>query len=270
MAEIAKLPAFARRDLRIMLSYRAAMVGGLLSVIAQAFALSFLGKLVDPARLPTFGTTHATYLEFVAVGIGLNMLVLLMLHQVATAMRTEQLTGTLESLLATPTAIATIQTGSALFEVVYAPLRLAIFVGLIAILFGLPFHASGIAPSATLLVAFVPFVWGLGLVSAGAILTFRRGSGAVTLGGTLLGLSSGAFFPLSLLPQWLQTLANANPLAIAIDGLRQALIGGTGWSGVGSDLLKLAPLSLAALLIGTLAFRLALQRERRNGTLGLY
>ena len=32
----------------------------------------------------------------------------------------------------------------------------------------------------------------------------------------------------------------------------------------------LAPMSLAAVAVGALAFRAALARERRNGTLGLY
>jgi ABC-2 type transport system permease protein len=270
VAEVAKLAAFLRRDLRIMLSYRMAAIGGLLAVFAQALAFSFIGKLVDPARLPTFGGERATYMEFVTIGIALNMIVALMLHQLAMAIRTEQMIGTLESLLVAPTRVFTIQAGSAAFELLYVPLRIGLFLGLIGILFGLNFHASGIMPSIVVLVGFVPFLWGLGLVSAAAILTFRRGAGALTVGGAMLGLVSGAFFPLVLLPAWLQTIANANPLAIAIQGVRDALIGGLGWTSVADELLRLIPLSLAAVLVGLMAFRLALKRERRLGTLGLY
>jgi ABC-2 type transport system permease protein len=269
-AELAKLPAFIRRDLRIALSYRMAAFSGLLAACVQALVFSFIGKLVDPSRLPSFGGTHATYLEFVTIGIGLNMVVLLMVHQLATAIRTEQMIGTLESLLVTPTKAVTIQIGSAAFELLYIPLRMGLFVALIAILFGLNFHASGIVPSIGLMLAFLPFLWGLGLVSGGAILTFRRGAGAVATGGTVLGLASGAFFPLALLPQWLQTVAAANPLAIAIHGLRETLIGGTGWASIGSDLITLLPWSIAAMTAGIIAFRAALARERRNGTLGMY
>ena len=92
LAEAGKLSAFGRRDLRIMLSYRAAAIAGLASLAAQAVAFSFLGKLVDPARLPSYGGVHTTYMAFVTIGIGLNMVVIVMLHQVATAMRNEQLT----------------------------------------------------------------------------------------------------------------------------------------------------------------------------------
>jgi len=143
--ELAKLPAFVRRDVRIALSYRMAALGGLLALAMQAVVFSFIGKLVDPAQLPTFIGTRATYMEFVTIGIGLNMVVLLMVHQLATAIRGEQMIGTLESLLVTPTRTTTIQVGSATFELLYIPLRIGILVALIAILFGLDFHASGIA-----------------------------------------------------------------------------------------------------------------------------
>jgi hypothetical protein len=55
-----------------------------------------------------------------------------------------------------------------------------------------------------------------------------------------------------------------------MEGTREALIGGAGWSAVGSDVLVLGTLSIAALFAGVSAFRAALAREHRRGTLGLY
>jgi len=253
-----------------MLSYRMASVAELAGVAGQAIALSFVGRLIDPARLPVYGSTHADYLEFVVIGIAMNMIVILMLHQLAMAIRNEQLAGTLESLLVTPTRLTTIQAGSAAFQLLFVPLRMALFVGALGIVFGLHYHASGLLPSAVILLGFLPFLWGLGLVGAAAILTFKRGNGALMTGGTVLGLASGALFPLTLFPVWVRTVAQANPLAIAISGTRQALIGGTGWASVGTDLIELVPLALVALTLGAIAFRLAMGRERRLGTLGLY
>jgi ABC-2 type transport system permease protein len=270
IGELAKLPAFMRRDLRIMLSYRMAAAADLFGLAAQAVVFSFIGKLVDPSRLPLYGGTRASYLEFVSIGIVFNMVVVLMLSQVGTAIRNEQLIGTLESLLVTPTRVATIQAGSAAFELLWVPVRMALFLVVIAVAFGLDLHVGGILPSVVLLLAFLPFLWGLGLVSAGAILTFRRGAGALAAGGTVLGLASGAFFPLSLLPHWLAAIAKLNPLAIAINGMRETLIGGVGFSSLGSSFAELAPLSIAGLVVGVMIFRFALKRERRLGTLGLY
>ena len=60
--------------------------------------------------------------------------------------RQEQLTGTFETLLATPTATGTLQLGSVSYTLLMVPVRATILLGAIAIGFGLGFHASGVGP----------------------------------------------------------------------------------------------------------------------------
>jgi ABC-2 type transport system permease protein len=147
---------------------------------------------------------------------------------------------------------------------------MALLLAAVALTLGLGYEASGILPSLVLLAGLVPFVWGLGLMTAAAIVTFRRGTGPLGVIMSVLGLASGAFFPLALLPEWLQRLAQANPVAIAMEGTREALIGGVGWAAIGSDFIVMVVLSGAAMFAGVAAFRVALAREHRRGTLGLY
>jgi ABC-2 type transport system permease protein len=189
---------------------------------------------------------------------------------VATAIRQEQMIGTLEALLVTPTSPTTVQAGSVAFDLLFIPIRMGLLLAAVAVTLGLGYEPSGILPSLVVLAVFVPFVWGLGLVTAAAIVTFRRGEGLLGVTMSVLGLASGAFFPLALLPDWIQALAEANPVAIAMEGTREALIGGAGWGALGPELLVLGVLSVAALFAGVAAFRAALAREHRRGTLGLY
>jgi len=270
ITEAPKLAAFVRRDFRIALSYPMGALGGLVGIIVPVLAFSLLGKLVDPTRMPTFNGTRSTYIEFVVIGICVNMTVLLLLHDLARALRTEQMIGTLESLLVTPTRIGTLQVGSTLFNALYVPLRLCLFLAAISIVFGLDLHPGGVLPATVLILEFLPFLWGLGLIAAGAVLTLRRGMGAVGAGVALVGLSSGAFFPLSVLPAWLAHLAAFNPLAIVLTALREALIGGAGWHALAAPMIALLPLAVASVAAGICFFRLFLRRERRLGTLGLY
>ncbi len=268
--ELGKLSAFLRRDLLIAWSYRLAFVSEWSGLALQAVMFYFVGRLVDPSVLPTYGGSEATYMEFAAVGIAMTAFVQLALSRVGTGLRSEQVQGTLESLLMTPTSPSTIQIGTVFYDLLYIPLRTAVFLVLTAVAFGLHFDTDGFLPALTVLLAFIPFVWGLGVANAGFILTFRRGGGISGLVITLLTLFSGAFFPLELLPEWGQDSAKLNPIAIAIDGMRQPLLGGSGWSGVGGELLVLLPLSALSLAVGLLAFRAALKREKRRGSLGLY
>ena len=268
--EATKLPAFLRRDFLIAWSYRVGFFSDFANLAAQMALFFFVGELIDAGQLPTYGGAEVTYLEFVTLGIVLNVFVQVALSRTSEALRTEQMIGTLEALLTTPTATATVQVGSAAFDLVYMPIRTGILLLFMALVVGLDLHASGALPALVLMLAFIPFVWGLGISTAAAILTFRRGSGMMGLGTLVLGLASGAFFPLSVLPAWVASVAEYNPLAIAIEGLRETLLGGTGWGGIADDLTVLIPISAVSVAIGSVLFRLALRRERRRGTLGLY
>ena len=179
-----KLGAFFRRDFLIAWSYRMAFVTDAAALMLQAVVFSFMSKLIDPQRLPEFGGHRASYMEFVAVGISLAAFVQLGLGRVAQAIRQEQMIGTLEALLMTPTQPTTIQLGSVVYDLFYIPLRTAAFLVVVAATFGLRFHTAGFIPAVLILLLFIPFVWGLGVLSAAAMLTYRRGGS---------GLASSAF-----------------------------------------------------------------------------
>jgi ABC-2 type transport system permease protein len=268
--ELGKLPAFLRRDFLTAWSYRVTFVSDILGLILQTVTFYFVGLMVDDSVLPSYGGERASYLEFAVVGIALSMFIALGLSRVARAVRSEQLMGTLESVLMTPTSPATVQLGSVVYDLIYVPIRTGLFIVAAAALFGLDFDVGGFGAAAAVLLAFIPFVWGLGIITAAAALTVRGSAAGVGFSVSVLTLVSGAYFPLDLFPGWVQTFAELNPLAIAIEGMREPLLGSAGWSSVGSDVLKLVPMSLTSLLVGIAAFRFALRRERRLGSLGHY
>jgi ABC-2 type transport system permease protein len=270
VGEVQKLPAFFRRDFLVAWSYRLSFVSEWASLALQAFMFYFVGLMVNPSVLPTYGGSQVTYMEFVAVGIALSGFMQLALGRVAAGIRNEQMAGTLESLMMTPTTSATIQVGTVFYDLLYIPVRTALFLVVIALFFGLHFEADGFLPAAVVLVAFIPFVWGIGIATAGTILTFKRGAAITGFGVAALTIFSGAYFPLDLLPSWALDLAALNPVAIVVNGMRQPLLGGTGWEDTAKDVAVLLPISAASLTLGILWFRRALRRERRRGSLGLY
>ena len=268
--EARKLLAFLRRDLLVAWSYRLPFVTDWVAMILQALVFGYVGELIDPAALPTFDGRPVSYLEFVAVGITLSSFLAVGLSRLMSVIRQEQVQGTLEALLLTPTAWSTIEIGSTFYDIVYVPIRTAAFLGLTVAFFGADFQLDGVIPAALVLLAFIPCVWGLGVVSAAATLTFRRGSGGIGFIASIATLGSGAYFPLGVLPGWVQRLAEVNPIAIAVEAMRDALLGGATIADVAPSIVRLVPMSLLALLIGAIAFRAAIARERRRGTLGLY
>ena len=83
------------------------------------------------------------------------------------------------------------------------------------------------------------FGWAVGLLANGLVLRF--GLGAEEIGWAvvfLIGPLSGAYYPISVLPQWLQTVAYALPTAWAFEAMRAALIEGRiAWNFLGISML---------------------------------
>ena len=257
-----------RRDLLIARSRRTAFLRELALLAAQLVVLACIDRLVDPAALPAYSGTRADYMEFVSIGIVMSLVVGLLLVRVATALRGEQARGTLVALVTTPSAMGTVQLGSVAFDLFWVPLRMAFFLTAVAFVLGLDFDAAGVPAAAVLVLAVLPFAWGLGLLGAAAILVLRRGVASARLVVAVLGLASGAYFPLSLLPGSLESVERFNPMASALEGMRNALLGGRlGPAGVRT---AAAAAAVGRLVVaGSVAFSLALAHERRHGAFAL-
>ena len=268
--ELRKVPAFLRRDLLVTLSYRAAFLADWFSLLIQMVTFSYVARLVDPDVLPTIDGTQVSYLQFVAVGIAVTSFLQIALGRVVTTIRGEQLMGTLEALLLTPTAKVTLQLGIVAYDLIYVPLRTTLFLTGAALLFDVDLQVSGLFPFVAVLVAFIPFVWGLGVAAGASVLAFRRGNAATGFLAVALSLTSGAYFPLELLPGWAQALARWNPALVALDASREAMLGTAGWSDIAGPVASLLLMAVVSLTVGFGAFSLALRHERRRGTLGLY
>ena len=268
--EVAKLPAFVRRDLLVALSYRTAFVGDLLGLLTQGLLFYFLAKMVDPDTVPAYGGESTSYLAFAVIGIAVGVYLQFALTRVSTAIRQEQLQGTLESMLSTPTAPTTVQLGLVVFDLLYVPVRTFLFLAAMTLVFDLGLLAGGVPPALVLLLALTPFVWGLGVLGAAIILVVRKGAGIAALAGGLIALASGAYVPVDVLPDWIEQLAAWNPIAVALDGMRTSLIAGPDWSETAGDLTVIVPWSVLALGAGLLGFRAALRHERVSGSLGIY
>jgi ABC-2 type transport system permease protein len=270
LEEIAKIPAFFRRDLLTMWTYRLGFFSDWVNMVIQVFIFSLVGQMVDPSVLPTYGGEQVGYVEFVAVGIALMGFLQVALTRMVTAIRREQMIGTLEVVLATPTSPAIFQLGSVSYDVIYVPIRTVVFLAAVSIFLDVSLDISRMPVALLVMLVFIPFVWGLGEISAAVTLTFRQGAGIVGLVITGMTVLSEGYFPVEVFPEWLQGIATVNPLSVAMNSVRSALLGGVGLSELLPSIFYLIPFSVVSLLAGSLSFWLALKRERRNGTLGLY
>lgn len=268
--EFGKLWAFLRRDALIAWSYRRGAVSELVGLLGQAGIFYFFSFLVDPARMPTLGGTRAGYLAFVIVGLMVATFYQTGVGRMMGAVRQEQLTGTFEALLITPTALTTLQLGLVIYALIHIPVRALLFLGLAVGLFGIDLHWAGMGAAFLVILALLPFIWGVAAALTAVVVTYRQATQLIAIANFALVMGSGTYFPLSLFPRWVSAAARLNPLALALDGVRGVLIGGERWYTIVPEIRLILIISLFVWVFGVLAFRMALERERRAGTLGLY
>jgi ABC-2 type transport system permease protein len=188
---------------------------------------SFFSGLGDQILKSTFGTT--SYISFMAVGmIAFTALFTTMFSGMSVVW--DRRLGFLNKALSTPVSRSVIILSKVLSATLRAMFQAAVIL-LIAIPFGFEFGAA-FTPLSILGVFGFLFLICIGLSSLFIAINIRSTRietpmAVVNLLSLPLTFASSAFFPVSNMPSWLQTVARVNPLSYTIDGCRQLLINGS-------------------------------------------
>ena len=153
-------------------------------------------------------------------------------------------------------------------QLVMSVLRTLIGVGGACAFAWLLFHYSIFSLGFPLIAFFTQlliFGWAIGLAVSGMIL--RWGLGAEELAWAAIFLVapvSGVYYPIGVLPSWLQAIAYALPSAHVFEGMRAVLLDGTfPWR----HFWQAAALNVVCLALGAALFALAVRHAREHGAL---
>jgi ABC-2 type transport system permease protein len=263
------LAACLRRDWRIALSYRTAYAIDLGSIVLTLVLFYYLARIVDSSSLPSSAHLNQDYFAFVAVGLAMARVLHAGLTAFATKLREEQTTGTLETVMASPTSPSVLILGSGAYELVRAMAFAVVMILAAAAFFGMHLDlglSSMLVTVGGLLGCMFLFAT-LGVVLAAFTVVFKQVTAMIALATTGIALLGGVYFPLGVLPQGLQFLANLLPFTWGLEVLRASLLNGESETG---KLGLLIAFDLVALPCALLLFNYALRYARRQGSLAQY
>jgi ABC-2 type transport system permease protein len=263
------LVAFLRRDASVQVSYRADFVLQLSTIVFTLALFFYLGKIVDATTFAREAGFDRGYFAFVIIGLALLRIVQTSLTSFANRLRQDQMTGTLEALMATPTPPSVVILFSAAFDLFRATMLSAVLMATAIVAFGASFATDpvGLVGAAATLVACLVLFASLGVLLAAFTIVFKQTTAVLALALTGLALLGGVYFPLDLLPQPLQAVGEILPFTWGLDAMRSALLDGQVELG---RLALLAGFSAVALPISQWVFGRALVRARRDGSLAQY
>lgn len=255
-----------RREYASKRTYRLALLLDVLFAVANLLMFFFISRALDVQ--PDIGLNGApSYFAFVLVGIALTNVVGAASTGLAYRIREEQFTGTLEALLMQPIRLTELSAGLAAYPFLLAMARAALYILVGGGLLGVAFGGASWLGFAVMLVASALAFAGLGILLGAVVLVVKRGEALVGLLTYALGILGGAFFPIEVLPSWVEALAAVAPTRFAFDGVRAAIFEGGGWAGDAAVLFAFAAVSIP---LANFLFSQAVEYTRREGTMSQY
>lgn len=255
--------AFLARDALMAFSYRLSFAMQWMSLVLGILSMYFVSLMIGDN--PMFDR-YGGYLPFAVIGAATSTFMLTGFNSFSTAIRSEQMMGTLESVLMTPVRLALVMIGSSLWSFVWTMINSTVTIAAATLLFGIELKGNILVAMLLLLLTTATFSC-LGIVSAGFTMVFKRGDPLRFLVGTLTYLVGGVLFPIEILPGWLQRVSALMPITYGLRGVRQILLTGGEFTDVIPAVLFLLAFIAMALPISLLLFAKAVNVARREGSL---
>ncbi|MDM8527196.1 ABC transporter permease [Anaerolineales bacterium HSG24] len=268
---LAKAGAFLRRDFQTQSSYRLnffmQVIGILVSISIFYFISQILGTAISP-YMSRYGDID--YFHFALMGIAFYPFIGISANSLSESIHEYQHTGTLEVLFISPTPILPLLLMSTLWRYCWATGETLFYLLTAAFLFQADLNWMGISSAFVVILLTIFANMGLGLINASFVLVTKRVSPLARLTRVITNLLSGIYYPIEILPNWLQTFSYFLPATYAFEALRQTMLQGAKLSDIGLLLLPLIAFSLILLPIGLISFHYAIRWAKTDGSLSQY
>jgi ABC-2 type transport system permease protein len=180
----------------------------------------------------------------------------------------ERWEGTIEYTFMAPLSRATHLGGMGAFAVLYGLIRAALLFVSVALIVGLSLPDANYAAAFLLLaVASVSF-FGVGMMTAVLpLISPEKGSQLGFVAQGVMLVVSGVYYPVSVLPAWMQWLSTISPATYALRGMRHAILDGAGVGELWGDIWPLLVIGAIAVPLGLEIFRRGELYAKRHGKL---
>lgn len=262
--------AFIKRDFYIESSYKLNFLLRCVNSAAPLLFFFFISKIMSGDNHETLSRYGGDYFPFVLIGVAFHRYFQLSLRVFADSIRQAQVTGCLEVMFSSQTRPVAIALYSSLYGFISATFHLVLIFAAAVWGFGVDLSQADLLAALLVFMLSVFCFISFGVLAAASIVLFQRGdpiTWAVTNLGVVLG---GAYFPLEVMPVWLQKAAFCLPITHSLEAFRMTLLKGYSLAMVSESVTILGVMVLVIFPLSLWLFSWSVMKGRKDGTLMLY
>jgi ABC-2 type transport system permease protein len=233
----------------------------------NAMSITFIGAGVDLVGGGE-GTDTERLMTFLLVGALIWSYLSMIFDVLSETVQWERWEGTIEYTFMSPTSRVTHLLGMGVYAVVYGIIRTAVVLGVAMLAFDLDLSEANYWAALVVLAVCSISLVGFGVVAAVMpLLSPEKGQQVTYIVSALLLLVSGVYYPVKVLPEWMQVIAQFSPVTYALEGSRAALLDGVGLSQLWGSVWPLFIMGVVFVPMGLFVFHLGESYAKRAGKL---
>ncbi len=180
----------------------------------------------------------------------------------------ERWEGTIEYTFMAPLSRPAHLAGMGVFAILYGVVKSILLFAVVAAFFDLSMpRADFVAALLVLAVASVSFV-GIGMMTAVLpLISPEKGTQLGFIAQGILLVVSGVYYPVEVLPAWMEWIATISPATYALEGIRAAILDGAGVAAMWPYVWPLVLIGLVSIPLGLEVFRRGERYAKRHGKL---
>jgi len=251
--------AFIERNFFLTRRYWGWELAFLVYSVAGALSISLIGAAAQDDRLLLTLMIGAIFWNYLSVVFG----------WIAETIQVERWEGTLEYTFMAPIRRYTQLLGSCVYAMGYGLVHTAAMMVVLVIFYRqLDLGVTNVATASVfVLLGSFSFV-GIGMMAAILPLLYvERGAQMTFVIQSCLLLVSGVYYPVSVLPEWMQAISKLSPATYVLDGVRASMLDGTPLTALVYDIVPLIIMGIVLIPAGLWAFGRAERYAKRTGKL---
>jgi ABC-2 type transport system permease protein len=262
--------AFLKRDFLINSSYKTSFLFQSGSIILTVLTFFFISRLFGERASRYLTNYGGDYFPFVLIGIAFYGYLTTAMNSFTQAIEQEQSMGTLEAIILSPTKISTVLISGSLWNFFITSFNIFLYLLLGVIFFNFPIDKINIPSVITIAILTITSFSSIGIISASFILVLKRGDPVVLFFSGISRLLGGVYFPITILPIWVQKISHLLPITYSLHGMRMAILMGHSVKDISRDIFALILFSIIFLPFSILCFKFALGKAKKYGSLIYY